>query len=805
LRFGPKKKKIYDKKEPTLRCTMNRFIFYYCLPLLLVMQPRHVNAAGIEASYLLRNVLGSRSAETDFGKPIRRVQEEGDDAFVDPDCYEVDWTHASSPPLPSDPDRCGGISQTLRYYKDLVTYVIVHVDVKACGNAEANECSMKVNNTDCECTYNFDANTGSSITMTDHCPAVPGVFPEEGEPQTISVNGNLQESFKLASCSPPDPWMLFQASSSSPMPPERNEEGMCHTVFFGSYGTSEWSNACRDWKTSISFFNHPYESADTPGKTYATATLSGTYGCYGDENDSHCSVEVSIPLAYDLNNDSVLETETQETRKCKTCIPDAESPERIGYLDCSNLPGRVNLTVSSSGALELEDTDEMCNHPSAVAAKEFYSYCGEKLSFGRVVKDKDTLEQQCYAADKGECSYSEQNWWDGCTKLSRAYEYYNKINSTAFDAYGKVLITLAYDCSKVQDDKCLVSVDGVACDACENSAETISMMDCTNLPEDSLIQLSDQTLNVFYESPKITSPDDICSHPAVVAQSNCINGSAISGLWPELSHGQLVEGECYALDTVTVDAVDCDKCHKTTTSLEYYNEYDGVRDIYGKVTVSMFEDCYVGSECTVTVGDHPCDVCVVGDDGKVARINCSSVPDDAIKGTISLSQEGSIKYTGTKDICEHPSVVNQTSTQRLRSGSTQKKNPAKESDTTLHVIPSSLHFFFHDSLGGDVGLETTTALMSSTLDFLALQPTFRTVSVDDITTVYREDSPTELTVSFQTRVVLDASLSSTKKETAVLVANADWNHYISKYAKMEDLPSAKKVVFRAVLSNSDKR
>ena len=95
--------------------------------------------------------------------------------------------------------------------------------------------------------------------------------------------------------------------------------------------------------------------------------------------------------------------------------------------------------------------------------------------------------------------------------------------------------------------------------------------------------------------------------------------------------------------------------------------------------------------------------------------------------------------------------------------------------------------------------------MSSTLDFLALQPTFRTVSVDDVTTVYREDSPTELTVSFQTRVVLDASLSSTKKETAVLIANADWNHYISKYAKMEGLPSVKKVVFRAVLSNSDKR
>ena len=734
-----------------------------------------------------------------------------------------------------------------RYYKDPETFLVVEAHVALGCDANfttpyAPTCSISVNGTRCDCRYEYHTITLGACHLPPEAQDLFPFLPKEQEMEWINPdleeerNGH-QNSFQLAPgayCNkggplPPTPWLVSE-ECSLPFPPHplnaRNPPGDCFSTAWGGNCETKSSNGCEENNYLLSYFNYP--NGTTPGAQYAMVNVTERKGCGGrgaDANNRECTVEVESPFL----------ASGPKKNKCKSCKMSADG-DRFAELDCSNLPGGIELVSGTYGRLSLVPKNFMCNHPAALEAAKFYEFCGEKSSDGTI----EDLETQCYAVDKKQCTQGTESS-SGCLRLMRDYIYYNKNNSVTVEEYGTVSVDLAFLCPNRADNTCSISVNGYMCNACTNVRSNVTSLDCSNVPESSTLQLEDQSFSVYNYThlPKIENTLDMCEHPANQGQLACVNGTASSGYAPDSTSGILQEGKCYARDLVSVSAVDCDGCTRGTYEYRYYNAknasilanfpwdytFDDV-DMYAEFRVQLFSECYVGQECKVTIGEVECRSCVSLPLGGIASIDCSNVPANAMTGSLSV-ENGEVVYTGTDEMCEHPSVIAQTlnSTDKedtesitpgLRSGGGYGsvddrvgETKEKQLKTSTWIIPSSLHFFMHPGQGHELTGASATALVAATLEYMNTvfledpyyKEYFDSVQVQEVDLEYTSDAPDELVVSFDIVVDLSTKADVTEVDVANLIAGANWNLFLANYAKKHGMKEAGKVVYRAVLRN----
>ncbi|CAB9515707.1 LRR receptor-like serine threonine-protein kinase At4g08850-like [Seminavis robusta] len=254
---------------------------------------------------------------------------------------------------------------------------------------------------------------------------------------------------------------------------------------------------------------------------------------------------------------------------CDACDFGWDEGPTVTMINCSGVPADVfdgsfvspqtielgeNLVHDFGQSFELAATEDMCNHPAIVANNPpteapsgTYSPTiwdgperGAPVPAPTTETDKPTLEPTtlaptnifnmrcndifndgtiqdgtCYSFDSTYCA-SESG---GCSTISQAWLYYNQQVDDENNPVGPFTgYAYVYAYTDSCTDECYIDVDGFSCTCQAKGDSGIILVGC------------ESALDGYFETPqtiplkgapfKLTPTDDMCSHPAVIAQTD---------------------------------------------------------------------------------------------------------------------------------------------------------------------------------------------------------------------------------------------------------------------------------------------
>jgi len=196
----------------------------------------------------------------------------------------------------------------------------------------------------------------------------------------------------------------------------------------------------------------------------------------------------------------------------ETIPPTSTTIPTMGLSTVPNTPPTMAPTTMPSAFETLPPT------PSTVSTR-----CTVVNSYkGQVVDGK------CYALDILYCITSDFTGV-GCMQVKSTFEYYNQrtnsVGTTIRTRYAVFDVFANYNCGDAIPDRCDIVVGGMRCNYCSNSGRVVTMMDCSNIPDEVMkfkFFPSVQTISLVAGGGhfRINATDDMCNHPSVLSVSD---------------------------------------------------------------------------------------------------------------------------------------------------------------------------------------------------------------------------------------------------------------------------------------------
>ncbi|CAB9515709.1 expressed unknown protein [Seminavis robusta] len=352
------------------------------------------------------------------------------------------------------------------------------------------------------------------------------------------------------------------------------------------------------------------------------------------------------------------------------------------------------------------------------------------------------------------------------------------------------------------------------------------MIDCSNIPVDVMEGTFEtpQTLKLNNDdgrSFELSPTEAMCNHPAVTAPDPTPAPTEIyyptycGDAW---SFGDIVEGECYSLDTGFC-VTEYDNCIEISQGWSFYNQlYDDEYMPIGPYTVYGYISAYADTcndICIIDVEGYECDCSLNGT--SLTMEACNSTLDGYIETpqTVDLPG-GNFRLISTDEMCNHPAVIAETDgSNRQGSGIGKQRNGA-----LVLKFPASLTFQFEYGTGSALDFKAKTLLFSGVMKFMGdslrehdrFKDTLFDATMEQIDIDYDISvSPDEWIVSFETIISLEPGTKAHQRDCIMALADADWDGYLSKYvhqidehsvsrlrSNKSDLDKIRKVKFRAI-------